>query len=411
MRNRSRFGARGRHGSPRFQNKPKRPSFSYGQSTGRTTRGRKAVQPLPLSQLVKKASASQEEAYIPKHTFSDFKISETLLKNVIEKGYSIPTPIQDQTIPTVLEGRDLIGIANTGTGKTAAFLIPLIEKVFLNKEKESVLIVAPTRELSVQIYDEFRSFSRGLQIYGVNCNGGSHLEFQRKELRKKPHFVIGTPGRLKDHVKSGYLNLSEFETVVLDEADLMIDIGFIHDIKFFISQLPEKRQSLFFSATVSEKEKEVLKTFVTNPVTVSVKKQETAEMVDQDVVKISDTSKKVDVLHDLLIQEEFEKVLIFGRSKWSVQKLADELIGRGFKVDAIHGNKKQNQRQRALDSFHRNDIKILLATDVVSRGIDVENVTHVINYDMPESYEDYVHRIGRTGRAGKTGVALTFLDE
>lgn len=410
MRNRSRFGGRKRQGSPRFANKPTRPKFSYGTSHHGGGSRKRIVQQLPISQLVKKASDVQEDAYISKHTFSDFALNQILLKNVEEKGYNTPTPVQDQAIPVILEGNDLIGIANTGTGKTAAFLIPLIQKVFLDKEHESVLIIAPTRELSVQIYDEFRSFAKGLQIYGVNCNGGSHLEYQRRELRRRPHFVIGTPGRLKDHVKSGYLDLSEFHSVVLDEADLMVDIGFIHDVKFFISQLPTDRQSLFFSATVSGKVKEVLDTFVKNPTTVSVKKQETAEMVDQDVVKVADKNKKVDVLHDLLVQDTFEKVLIFGRSKWSVQKLADELISRGFKADAIHGNKRQSQRQRTLDRFHRNEIKILLATDVVSRGIDVENVTHVINYEMPETYEDYIHRIGRTGRAGKKGIALTFVE-
>ncbi len=409
MRNRSGFGGR-RNGSPRFQNN--KSGFGQKQSfqRGGQSRGRRLPPALPMSQLVKKASEIHEEAYIATHTFADFKVTEQLLKNVQEKGYTTPTPVQDQAIPVILEGSDLIGIANTGTGKTAAFLIPLIQKVFLDKENESVLIVAPTRELSVQIYDEFRSFAKGLNIYGVNCNGGSHLEYQRRELRRKPHFVIGTPGRLKDHVKSGYLDLSEFRSVVLDEADLMVDIGFIHDVKFFISHLPTERQSLFFSATISYKVKEILDAFVKNPVTVSVKKQETAEMVDQDVVKVIDKNKKVDVLHDLLVQETFEKVLIFGRSKWSVQKLADELITRGFKADAIHGNKRQSQRQRTLDRFHRNEIKILLATDVVSRGIDVENVTHVINYEMPESYDDYVHRIGRTGRAGKKGVALTFVE-
>lgn len=204
--------------------------------------------------------------------------------------------------------------------------------------------------------------------------------------------------------------MDSFSIIILDEVDRMVDIGFIHDVKFFIKGLPTERQSLFFSATVSGKVKEVLDAFVKNPVTVSVKKQDTAEMVDQDVVHVSDRAKKVDILHDLLTQKEFEKVLIFGRSKWSVQKLADELISRGFKADAIHGNKRQSQRQRTLDRFHRDEIKILLATDVVSRGIDVENVTHVINYEMPESYDDYVHRIGRTGRAGKAGTALTFVE-
>lgn len=409
MHSRSRFGGR-RSGSQRFQNS-NRPSFNSGfSSRGGQSHGRRKAAPLPMSQLIKKAVDTVEEVYTPTHKFSDFKISAELLKNVMEKGYETPTPIQDQAIPAVLEGKDLIGIANTGTGKTAAFLIPLLQKVLLNKEKESVLIVAPTRELSVQIYEEFRSFAKGLGIYAVNCIGGSYLEAQRRELRRDPHFVIGTPGRLKDHIKSGYLDLSVFKTVVLDEADLMVDIGFIHDIKFFISHLSKDRQSLFFSATVSGKVKEVLDQFVKNPVTVSVKKQETVELVDQDVIRVEGTSSKIEVLHDLLIKDDFSKVLIFGRTKWSVQRLADELVERGFKADAIHGNKNQNQRLRSLSRFHNDEIQILLATDVASRGIDIENVSHVINYDMPESYDDYVHRIGRTGRAGKKGTALTFVE-
>jgi ATP-dependent RNA helicase RhlE len=196
----------------------------------------------------------------------------------------------------------------------------------------------------------------------------------------------------------------------LDEADRMVDIGFIKDIKFFISLMPPVRQSLFFSATISDKVREILQTFVRNPVTVSVKKQETAESIEQEVIRIKHGEDKVDKLHDLLRLPEFEKVLIFGRTKWGVQKLTDELVRRGFRAGAIHGNKKQNQRQRVLDEFKNNEIQILLATDVASRGLDIPDVSHVINYDMPESYEVYVHRIGRTGRADKKGIALTFIE-
>jgi superfamily II DNA/RNA helicase len=201
-----------------------------------------------------------------------------------------------------------------------------------------------------------------------------------------------------------------FTNIVLDEVDRMVDIGFINDIKYFISLLPQKRQSLFFSATVSGKVKEILQGFVTDPVTVSVKQQDTSENIDQDVIRVEHASKKLDTLHDLLVQEGFEKVLIFGRTKWGIEKLTKTLIERGFKADAIHGNKSQGQRQRALTEFKQNRIKILLATDVASRGLDIDDVTHVINYDPPENYDDYVHRIGRTGRAGKKGIALTFVE-
>jgi superfamily II DNA/RNA helicase len=350
-----------------------------------------------------------ETDYVPVNKFEDFKISPQVLKNVRLKGYSVPTPIQDQIMQSVIEGRDAIGIANTGTGKTATFLIPLVDKVFRNKQ-ERVLIVAPTHELVLQIRDELRGFARGLGIYTALCIGGANMNKQISELRQKPHFVIGTPGRLKDLIETGILRLSEFHNVVLDEADRMVDIGFIKDIKYFISLMPPVRQSLFFSATISGKVKEILQTFVKNPVTISVKKQETAENIEQEIIRVERGTNKVDKLHDLLRQPGFEKVLIFGRTKWGVQKLTDELIRRGLRAGAIHGNKRQNQRQKVLDEFKNNDIQVLLATDVASRGLDIPDVSHVINYDMPESYEVYIHRIGRTGRVDKKGTAITFIE-
>jgi superfamily II DNA/RNA helicase len=351
-----------------------------------------------------------EADYIPVNKFEDFKISPQVLENVRLKGYTVPTPIQDQIMHSVIEGRDAIGIANTGTGKTAAFLIPLVDKVFRNKQ-ERVLIVAPTHELVLQIHDELHGFARGLGIYTALCIGGANMNKQISELRQKPHFVIGTPGRLKDLIETGILRLSEFHNVVLDEADRMVDIGFIKDIKYFISLMPPVRQSLFFSATISGKVKEILQTFVKNPVTVSVKKQETAENIKQEIIRVQRGINKIDKLHDLLRQPGFEKVLIFGRTKWGVQKLTDELIRRGLRAGAIHGNKRQNQRQKVLDEFKNNDIQALLATDIASRGLDIPDVSHVINYDMPESYEVYIHRIGRTGRADKNGTAITFIEE
>jgi|ERR1035437_2430025 superfamily II DNA/RNA helicase len=350
-----------------------------------------------------------EEVFVPKNGFADFAISDQLKANIAAKNYLIPTPIQDQAIDHMLAGRDVIGIANTGTGKTAAFLIPLINKVFLNK-MEKVLIVAPTRELALQIQEELRDFSKGLGIRSVLVIGGMSLFRQKNELRQNINFVIGTPGRIKDLIGERSIQMSSFHSVVLDEADRMVDIGFIADIKYFISLLPQDRQSLFFSATISGKVKEILNAFVQNPVTVSVEKQATAENVQQDVIKITNRNEKIDKLHDLLAQEEFEKVLVFGRTKWGMQKLTDELVRRGIRAAVIHGNKSQGQRQKALEQFKNNQVSVLLATDVASRGLDIPDVTHVINYDMPATYDDYVHRIGRTGRAGKKGVALTFVE-
>lgn len=343
------------------------------------------------------------------HTFQDFNIAPVLKTNIVSKQYATPTPIQDQAIPVILEGRDVIGIANTGTGKTAAFLIPLINKAFLNRS-ERILIVVPTRELATQINDELRSFTKGMIIYSVLLIGGASMSRQRHELQRGFNFVIGTPGRIKDMLRVRALNLSIVHNVVLDEVDRMVDIGFIRDIEYLISLLPQDRQSLFFSATVNGKVDQILRTFVKDPVTISVKTHDAAATVEQNIVKITDKSKKIDILHDLLIKEGFEKVLIFGRTKWGVQKLSVALTDRGFKTAAIHGNKTQGQRLRALSAFKNNEVPILLATDVASRGIDVEDITHVINYDAPESYDDYVHRIGRTGRANKKGKAITFVE-
>ena len=346
--------------------------------------------------------------YVAKYQFGDFPIIEQIKRNISTKGYQTPTPIQDQAIPAILVGNDLIGIANTGTGKTAAFLVPLIDKVYRNRQ-EKVLIITPTRELALQIFEEFLCFGKGLNLRAVLCIGGGNMKAQKRDLYQQNNFVIGTPGRLKDLNRQNALRLSEFNNVVLDEADRMVDIGFINDIRYFISQLPQKRQSLFFSATISSKVQGILQPFVKNPVTVSVKQQEIRNNIEQDVIRVNNAHEKVEKLHDLLNQEACSKVLIFGRTKWGVQKLTEELVGRGFKAGAIHGNKNQSQRERILREFKNNQIKILLATDVASRGLDIPDVSHVINYDLPESYDAYIHRIGRTGRADKKGIALTFI--
>ena len=370
--------------------------------------GRKTIKSFNPTDLISKPVSGEKNPLLS-HSFADFQISDQLKRNIIERGYKTPTPIQDQAIPFVLEGRDLIGIANTGTGKTAVFLIPLINKV-LKDRRQKVLIVTPTRELAVQIRDEFFAFSKSLSIYCALCIGGVNITRQKNDLKRNPNFVIGTPGRIQDLLRSRNLNLFNFGSVVLDEADRMVDTGFINDIRHIISLLSKTRQSLFFSATIDGKIREILSSFVKNPVTVSVKIREITENIEQKTVKTIDRSKKIDQLHNLLIQKEFEKVLVFGRTKHGVQKLSNELIKRGFKADAIHGNKKQNQRIRTLEKFKKSEIQILLATDIASRGLDIPNVSHVINYDLPESYETYIHRIGRTGRLDKKGIALTFVD-
>ena len=391
----------GRHGNSFYV--PRKP---------RTQRNmQKHVKKLDPNLFIKKAngvSVPIEQSASGMH-FSEYNIMDKLKRNITDHGYSVSTAIQEKAIPQILSGRDIIGIANTGTGKTAAFLISLINKSYIDRNQR-VLIVVPTRELALQIADEFRMFAKGMELAAVATVGGTNIKRQTYALRHKPHFVIGTPGRLKDLIGRGELNLMLFQNVVLDEVDRMVDIGFIKDIKYLISLLPKNRQSLFFSATVDGKTQDILRSFVTNPVTVSVKQQDTAENIEQDIVRLSGNRPKIDVLHDLLIQPGFDKVLVFGRTKWGMEKLMRALVERGFKAAAIHGNKSQNQRQRALLEFKEDRLQVLIATDVASRGLDIEDVTHVISYDAPASYDDYVHRIGRTGRAGKKGTALTFVE-
>ncbi|PIP51223.1 hypothetical protein COY43_00695 [Candidatus Berkelbacteria bacterium CG_4_10_14_0_8_um_filter_35_9_33_8] len=349
-----------------------------------------------------------EEIYQSKHKFSDFEINSILKQNILSKNYSSPTPIQDQIIPFVLQHRDVIGIANTGTGKTAAFLIPLINKVILNKQ-EKIIIMVPTRELALQIQSELYSFGRNLNLKSVLCIGGTNINLQIRDLRNNSSFIIGTPGRLKDLIKRKVLYLGNVNNVVLDEADRMLDMGFIHDMKAILSLMPTPRQTLLFSATLSPKIEQITKQFQSNPIKVSVKTRETLAHVDQNIVKVTDHNHKVETLHNLLNQPEFEKVLVFGKTKYGVEKLSNELKDRGFKSTAIHGNKRQAARQKALNQFKKNEVKILVATDVAARGLDIPHVSHVINFDVPASYEDYIHRIGRTGRAGNPGKALTFV--
>ncbi len=351
--------------------------------------------------------SAETVAYVAKNNFSDFAVDSRLMANISSRGYTIPTPIQDQAIPEGLLGKDVVGIAKTGTGKTASFLIPLINKV-LKSRSQRVLIIAPTRELAVQIEDEFRLFARGLGIYSVLCIGGVSMGKQVNGLRRGASFVIGTPGRLIDLEQQRIMNFRDYNNIVLDEVDRILDMGFIENLNYILTHLPQDRQSFFFSATMPPKVDGVARGFLRNPVVISIKSNEPTSNVKQEILRINGKP-KVEVLHELLIKNEFSKVLVFGRTKHGVEKLFTELKSRGFKVDAIHGNKSQNQRQRALSNFKDDYVQVLLATDIVARGLDISNVSHVINYDLPESYEDYIHRIGRTGRADKTGVAITFI--
>ena len=388
---------------------------SSKRKRGTSTRGRgkgnrsKTAKKINISKFINKAVPREEiKKYEPVHTFGDFAVSSKIKQNLKKLGFSVPTPIQDESIPHILDGKDIVGIANTGTGKTMAFLIPLLEKVNTNRNSR-VLVITPTRELAQQIKDELAGITKGFQVHSTVCVGGLSIRKQINSLKRNNHFVIGTPGRLKDLIERGSLNLADFDTVVLDEADRMLDMGFVNDIDQILSHLTQPRHTLFFSATMSDEIKRLVSNYLIDPITVSVKTHETSKYVDQDVVRVG-SDEKFGVLVELLSRDKLDKVLIFCRTKRGVDKLSRNLGGEGFKTDAIHGNKSQSRRQKALDKFKNNKVDILVATDVAARGLDIPNVSHVINYDPPEQYEDYVHRIGRTGRAGKSGKALTFVD-
>ncbi len=351
---------------------------------------------------------TEEPVFVPEHKFSDFDINAHLKANIIARKYENPTPIQDKAIPHALLGQDVVGLAATGTGKTAAFLIPLIDKV-MKQKGERVLIMAPTRELAVQIEQELAGFAKGLGFRGMVAVGGANIAPQISALRHDPAFVIGTPGRLKDLMERRALVLTEFGTVVLDEADRMLDMGFIDDMRMILGKMRKERHTLFFSATMSKEIERLIGEFLSSPVVISVKTRDTSENVDQDVVRIGRGEDKFEVLVKLLQDRDFSKVLIFGRTKFGVEKLAKELSRRHIHAESIHGNKTHPARMRALDAFKTGKVAALVATDVAARGLDIPAVSHVINYDLPSTYEDYVHRIGRTGRASLKGKALTFV--
>ncbi len=362
----------------------------------------------PTALCQKVTGVEKEEEYKAKNSFSGFAISDSLKRNISARGYKTPTPIQDQAIPELLNGRDLIGVADTGTGKTAAFLIPLIDKALKNS-RERILILTPTRELATQIEKEFRIFAGNLGVYSVVCVGGLAIHNQIRMLRRGPQFVIGTPGRLRDLEDRRELNFNSFTSIVLDEVDRMLDMGFLGEIEYISKKLPQNRQSLFFSATTTPNVQRIMAQMVRSPVVISIKSKNTISNINQEIVKTNGRP-KIEVLDGLLRRDGFTKVLVFGRTKRNVENLARDLGRKGIRAGSIHGNKSQNQRFRALDDFKHGSVQVLIATDVASRGIDVNDITHVINYDLPESHEVYIHRIGRTGRANKSGYALTFVD-
>lgn len=410
-------GSPKKFGRPSFASKSKprfggAKKFNSGSRFGNRGGGRSRGERIDFSRFVQKGVYVEEKPYVSTHTFLDFPFHEQLQKNISHSGYVHPRPIQDQAIPSVLAGKDVFGMANTGTGKTAAFLLPLIEKIAKTKgqdKRETVLIMAPTRELAIQIDEEFKKLSFGFGMFSVACVGGLPISKQIREIRLGVSFIIGTPGRLRDLLDQKVLDLSRCHSVVLDEADRMLDMGFRDDMLYIIGKTAEERQTLFFSATLSPEIKKLTEQYLKDPVFVSVISGATAKNIDQDVVRARTNEEKLEKLHEVLKKDGSDKVLIFREMKHSVDTLAKELAHAGFKVGGIHGDKRSRERIRILDSFKNDQINILIATDVAARGLDIPDVTHVINFDIPQNYETYVHRIGRTGRAGKKGTALTFV--
>lgn len=358
--------------------------------------------------FIRSTKSANVAEYVPTHTFAEFDIHPVISKNLLEKEFVVPSPIQDQTIPIGLAGKDVVGIANTGTGKTAAFAIPILHQLMTSRDTYA-LILAPTRELASQIEEHCRSIARGSGLKGALLIGGVAMGPQLRDLRGNPRIVIGTPGRIKDHIEQGTLQLDHFNIVVLDEVDRMLDMGFINDIRHILSRTAQQKQSFFFSATLDARVKTIIEGFSVNPTHVMVKTGNTSDNVDQNIVSFR-KGEKINKLHDLLLQETVVKTLVFDDTHRSVEKLCKELQARGFDADTIHGGRSQSQRQKALKRFRDNEVKILVATDVAARGIDVADITHVVNYSAPQSYGDYVHRIGRAGRAGRLGYALTFVE-
>ena len=388
-----------------------------GSKKSRHTRGRQAAPKkrgpkkdyIHPSKFVQAAKPVTVEKYEPTHKFTDFALEPFFHANIAKMGLTDPTPIQDKAIPAGLDGRDIVGIANTGTGKTAAFAIPVLQKLELDQNAQAI-ILAPTRELAQQIEQQCFAIGNQMELDHALLIGGVAMGPQLRQLRFNPRLIIGTPGRVKDHLERGTLKLDRCNIVVLDEVDRMLDMGFVHDITQILNAAQKDRQSFYFSATMDARVSGIINTFSNDPLLISVKSGQTSANVQQDVVRYRHSDQKIDLLHDTLITDPAMKAVIFDDTHRSVEKLTKELVARGFPADSLHGGKTQGQRARVLQKFKDNQVKLLVATDVAARGLDIADITHVINYSLPQTYDDYVHRIGRTGRADRVGMALTFIE-
>lgn len=347
--------------------------------------------------------------------FNDLNLAAPILKTIIDEGYEKATPVQMQAIPALIDGNDVLGVAQTGTGKTAAFSLPLLHRLSLvnikaKSKKPRALILAPTRELAVQIGKSIKTYGANLHLRTAVVFGGSAIRPQIQNLNKGVHILVATPGRLLDLRRQGHVELDNIETFILDEADRMLDMGFIDDIKLISNAMPKERQTVLFSATMPKSLKGLIDSLLNNPVRIEVAKTATtSKNIEQQVLFVA-KDKKMDLLDELLADETKKRVLLFTRTKMCADKVIKSLIQSNVRAAVIHGDKPQRVRERALKNFSEGKIRVLVATDVAARGIDVDNITHVINYELPNEPDSYVHRIGRTGRAGALGVAISFCD-
>ncbi len=361
--------------------------------------------------FVKKAKPSGQAGFRTETTFLDLNLNPRLLANIQSKGYETLTTIQEQSIQPLLEGRDMMAISKTGSGKTAAFLIPIIEHALKDPRNYTALVVTPTRELALQIEEEFKSLVTGLHLYSATFIGGTNINSDYKQLERKLQVVVGTPGRLLDLSDRKLLKLNQVNTLVLDEFDRMLDMGFVNDVKKLVNQIGKRDQTLLFSATLEPNQKQIISTLLNNPIEVKVENAGgTNENIEQQTIHVPEGSEKFDMLSGLFNSPDMDRVILFTETKRLADRLAKKLNQVGIAAGQIHGDKSQNFRNRMIEDFKKGTIRVLVATDVAARGIDVADVSHVINYQLPMTMDAYIHRIGRTGRAGKVGHAITFVN-
>lgn len=385
--------------------------MNYNRNKYKTKQSKKkSTSELNPEMLVKKASQTTVKPYVSERDYTQLNLHRILSKNIAQKGYKNPTEIQEKCIDPLISGKNLIGIAATGTGKTGAFLIPIVQQM-LEGNGITGLVVVPTRELAQQVQDEFKSLTRGTDLTSACFIGGTSVSKDLSLAKRKISLIVGTPGRLNDLIDRNALKIGNTPILVLDEFDRMLDMGFIRDIQKIVSKMNSRKQTMLFSATMDSSQENLIKQIIKNPLRINVSSgTKSSDNVDQNIIRVGNDENKFDVLFNLVNKASFKKVILFAETKRTVDRLSKQLVKSGIKSDVIHGDKSQNYRSNAIKLFKSGKTKILVATDVAARGIDIKGVTHVINYQLPQTMDSYIHRIGRTGRAETTGIAYTFVN-